>query len=358
MDILTANAQDQRLELNSQRRQVDFDTYDVTVDELLRRVERGRIDVAPAYQRKFRWDSARQSALVESIFLGIPIPPLFMATNAEAGQAHSWEVVDGLQRVTTLVRFAGSEKARERIGVGAEVLELSSLDKLRTFDGFTFEALPSDMQSLFEDRPLKVIVLNDKSEARVRFDLFERINTGGIRLTHQEVRECVFRGPFVDMLTELAQRDEFLSTIRLSEGNQNDGTREEFVLRFFAYLENYENFVHAVKEFLDDFTIASQAKSEIARRTKIFDQTFKFLSKCFPGGIKGRTGVTPVNMFEGVAVGAGLALQVNPRLAVPDNTDWLLGAGLRPFISGATNTRGRVKGRIEYCRDRFLGIQG
>jgi hypothetical protein len=355
MDTLIANPQDQRTELNSQRRQVDFDTYDVTVDELLRRVEKGRIDVAPAYQRKFRWDEARQSALIESIFLGIPIPPLFMATNVEAGQAHSWEVVDGLQRVTTLVRFAGNEKARDKIGVGDETLELTSLDKLTTFEGFDFNSLPSDMQTLFEDRPLKVIVLNDKSEARVRFDLFERINTGGIRLTPQEVRECVFRGAFIDMLEELAKRPNFLSTIRVSEGNQNDGTREEFVLRFFAYLENYQNFDHAVKGFLDDFTIASKSRPERQRRSRIFDRTFNFLSKCFPEGIKGRTGVTPVNMYEGVAVGAALALQQVPRLAPPENVEWVYGSGLRPFISGATNTRARVKGRIEFCRDKFLG---
>ena len=71
----------QRQQLAEQRRKVDFDTYDVTVDELIRRVERGRIDIAPIYQRQFRWDFTRQSRLVESILLGIPVPPLFMATN-------------------------------------------------------------------------------------------------------------------------------------------------------------------------------------------------------------------------------------------------------------------------------------
>ncbi|GAB4103483.1 hypothetical protein GCM10028790_25020 [Micromonospora taraxaci] len=351
---MSNNALAQRKELSKQRRQVDFDTYDVTVDELLRRVERGRIDVAPAYQRKFRWDAARQSALVESIFLGIPVPPLFMATNAEAGQANSWEVVDGLQRVTTLVRFAGSEKAKNRIGISERSLRLAELDKLPTFEGAEFSTLPGDLQSLFEDRPLKVVVLNDKSDVRVRFDLFERINTGGIRLTHQEVRECVFRGPFIDMLETLAAHESFNSAIRLAESNQMDGTREEFVLRFFAYLENYLNFEHAVKGFLDDFTIAAQGKPDVPRRTKVFENTFRFLAKCFPEGIRSRKGLTPVNLFEGVAVGAALALQERPRLAAPVDVSWINGPELRPFVSGATNTRARVRGRIEYCRDKFL----
>ena len=346
---------DQRKELNRQRRQVDFDTYDITVDELLRRVERGRIDVAPAYQRKFQWDTARQSALVESIFLGIPVPPLFMATNAGLNQASNWEVVDGLQRVTTLVNFAGSEKAREKIHMVGPPLVLKDMEKLATFEGASFTRLPDDLRSLFEDRPLKIVVLNDKSDARVRFDLFERINTGGIKLSHQEVRECVFRGPFVDLLTSLAADPEFNIVVRLAENNQNDGTREEFVLRFFAYLENYLQFEHAVKGFLDDFTIANQSKAEVARRRRIFSTTFGYLARCFPAGLKSRKGVTPVNLFEGVSVGAALALTENSKIAPPDDLSWTNGSDLRKFISGATNTRGRVRGRIEYCRDRFLG---
>jgi hypothetical protein len=233
-------------------------------------------------------------------------------------------------------------------------LHLTNLEKLETFEGADFASLPGDLQSLFEDRPLKVVVLNDKSDVRVRFDLFQRINTGGIKLTDQEVRECVFRGPFIDLLESLAGQENFNTIIRLAEGNQNDGTREEFVLRFFAYLENYNAFEHAVKGFLDDFTIAAKDKPDVQARRKIFDRTFDFLGRCFPDGMKGRKGVTPVNLFEGLAVGAALALRQKPRLPVPTNVDWVNGPELRAFTSGATNTRPRVRGRIEYCRDKFL----
>ncbi|MFD1045153.1 DUF262 domain-containing protein [Kibdelosporangium lantanae] len=137
---LKSSAKEQRTELDQQRRRVDFDTYDVTVDELIRRVEKGRIDVAPAYQRKFRWDLERQSALIESIFLGIPVPPLFMATNAEPGKSSNWEVVDGLQRVTTLVNFAGNQLARERISLTQDPLQLAELRKLVSFNGMVFDA--------------------------------------------------------------------------------------------------------------------------------------------------------------------------------------------------------------------------
>src|SRR5664279_5228048 len=88
----------QRQQLAEQRRKVDFDTYDVTVDELVRRVERRKIEIAPIYQRQFRWNDERQSRLIESLMLGIPVPPLFMATNLAPDQQSQWEIVDGLQR--------------------------------------------------------------------------------------------------------------------------------------------------------------------------------------------------------------------------------------------------------------------
>ena len=173
---------DQRHQLAEQRRKVDFDSYDVTVDELIRRVEKERIEIAPVYQRQFRWDKTRQSQLIESLLLGIPVPPLFMATNSISGQQVQWEVVDGLQRLLTLVNFAGSEKARDVVRLRSVRLELSGLEKLTSLEKMSYADLPHDISSALEDRPIKVIVLNDKSDLQVRFDLFERLNTGGVAL--------------------------------------------------------------------------------------------------------------------------------------------------------------------------------
>lgn len=145
-----------RKELSDQRRKVDFDTYDVTVDELVRRVKGKRIDIAPVYQRQFRWDHKRQSRLVESVLLGIPVPPLFMATNQAEGHVNTWEVVDGLQRLLSLVNFVGDDEARSASALVDEPLTLREMDKLRSFDGSLFTSLPEDIQSTLTDRPLKL----------------------------------------------------------------------------------------------------------------------------------------------------------------------------------------------------------
>jgi hypothetical protein len=345
---------DQRTQLATQRRKVDFDTYDVTVDELLRRVCRKRIDIAPVYQRQFRWDAERQSRLIESVLLGIPVPPLFMATNSASGEQTRWEVVDGLQRLLTLVNFAGDAQTREAANLQGEPLNLTTLEKLTTFDGYAFDGLPEDIRTTFEDRPLKIIILNDKSELQVRYDLFERLNTGGIALTAQEIRECVYRGEFVDLLGRLAEDEDFNTVVKLPAGRQKDGTREDFVLRFFAFLDRYQKFDHSVKDFLDDFIAEAHKTPKIAARESVFNHTFSFLATCFPDGLISRKGQTPVNLFEAISVGAALALREKPTLGHVD-TSWVTSEDLRSLVTGATNSRPRVRGRIEFARDRFLG---
>lgn len=344
----------QRVQLEAQRRQVDFDTYDVTVDELLRRVSKGRIDIAPIYQRQFRWSSDRQSRLVESVLLGIPVPPLFMATNTNAGIGSSWEVVDGLQRLLSLVNFAGDQSARDAAGLLGLPLKLKDLEKLTDFEGLRFEDFPQDIKEGLEDRPLKVIVLNDKSDLEVRFDLFERLNTGGIVLSPHEIRQSVYRGEFINTLAELAELSLFRDFVVLPESKWKDGTPQDFVLRFFAFLKKYKEFDHSVQDFLNDFA-QEMSSIGVSKDDKAeFIDTFSFLNKVFPKGLKTRKGATPVNLFEAVTVGAALALAEDPTILPVPNPQWVASPELRRFTTGATNSRPRVTGRIEYCRDRFL----
>lgn len=197
-------------------------------------------------------------------------------------------------------------------------------------------------------------MLNDKSDLQVRFDLFERLNTGGVALTNQEVRECVFRGAFMDLLTTLSNEDDFRTVVRLPDSSWKDGTPQDYVLRFFAFLEEYASFDHSVKDFLNTFAQDASEKPRIDARAASFSKTFAFLAKAFPGGIKARKGTTTVNLFEAVAVGAALALQRRPKLKPADPSKWLQSATLRQLTTGATNSRPRVTGRIEFCRDRFL----
>lgn len=339
-------------QLDQQRRKVDFDTYDVIVQQLVTMVESGAIDVAPAYQRQFRWDNAKRSHLIESVLLGVPVPSLFMAANKDG----TWELVDGVQRLSTLVQFAGTKEARTKLKL-TQPLVLDELEKLSEFNGLKFDDLPESLKLQFRHRPIKVITLSDKSDLVVRFDLFERLNTGGIALTNQEIRACIYRGEFSAFLERMAAVPEFQKTVKLTQAQERDGTREECVLRFFAFLHRYKTFVHSVVDFLNEYMDASSKDFAYAANEKLFLDTFRQLAKALPNGIarSPTRKLTPLNLFEGVAVGAALAIKQRGKITASGASRWLQSEELRRLTTGPTNNRSMVVGRIEYCRDRFLG---
>lgn len=341
-------------ELNEQKRKVDFNTYDISVKELVSMFNDKLIDVAPEYQRQFRWKDDRQSNLIESIFLGIPIPSLFMATNPD----NSWELIDGVQRLSSIIRFCGEDVARGKLNKAdqhIEPLKLKHLNKLTSFNNKYFIDLPRTIQLDFLLKPMKVTTLSDKSDMSVRFDLFERLNTGGVSLTDQEIRSCIYRGRFNDFIKKMTEYTNFQKSVVLTKAMEADGTREEFVLRFFAFLYNYEGFDHSVVEFLNDYmlTTSKSGSFDYTGSETLFRAVFDSLSE-LENGISRKRKTTPVNLFEAIAVGAALAYQQEQHLNMQGIEEWMVSDELRSYTTGATNAKAKVKGRIEFCRDKFL----
>lgn len=336
-------------ELNEQKRKVDFNTYDISVKELISMVGDNIINIAPEYQRQFRWKEERQSVLIESIFLGIPTPSLFMATNADG----SWELIDGVQRLSSIIHFAGSDESRQKVQIIDE-LKLVTLEKLTTFNDKTFSNLPRSIQLEFLLKPVKITTLSDKSDLEVRFDLFERLNTGGVVLSNQEIRSCVYRGEFNDFLKLLANDENFKKVVKLTSTEEIDGTREEYVLRFFAFLNDYQSFEHSVVDFLNKYMHAASKKFDYNHGEKVFRETFRQLT-ALPYGITRNRSTTPVNLFEGVSVGAALVIQEGKNLVMTNAELWMVDTELRSYTTGATNSQKKVASRIEYCQKKFLG---
>jgi hypothetical protein len=347
-----AEFQDQ---LQAERRTVSFDSYDITVRQLVDMFANSELDIYPDYQRQFLWEEERQSQLIESVFLGIPIPSIYMATNADA----TWDVVDGVQRLCTLINYCGQDNDRERIRK-TEPLKLVGLEKLSELNKSLFTELPKSVQLHFLTRPIKVTVLNDKSDNDVRFDLFERLNTGGVSLTQQEIRNCIFQGKFNEFLKQQASKPLVKSVIKLKQSDESNGTAEEFILRFFAFLENYSDFDHSVKHFLNDHmkSLIDTGPSKNAR--SLFVETFTLLKECLPEGIvRGNRSITPVNLYEAIAVGTALAIRdlSDPHGLNKEVLPTLLeDTKLRRLTTGATNSRKMVVGRIEYVRNALLEL--
>lgn len=336
-------------EIREQRRNVGFDTYDITVKQLVDMVAEGQIHVAPEYQRHFVWDEARQSNLVESIFLGIPVPSLFMATNDDS----SWEVIDGLQRITTIVNFIRPTFKNPAKDIAKETLKISELGKLKSLSGSVYADLPETIKLNLLTRPIRITVLNDLSDFRVRFDLFERLNTGGIVLHEQEIRNCVYQGRFNNFIKTCAADPRVDALIKRTD-KRGRGNLEELILKFFAYFEDRDKFKHSVKDFLNDY---------MARKTKRFDnegdlhRTFErmltALTLALPGGIvrSDRPNTTPLVLAEAIMVGvadviqAGRAVDNALLIGVLNNSD------LKKLMTGGTNSSPKLLGRINMVRE-------
>ena len=213
------------------------------------------MQVRPFYQRRDRWDRQRQSQLIESFIMNIPVPPLFLYEK----DFNKYEVMDGQQRITALQSFYAGE------------YKLSGLNIWKELNGKTYSTLPSQVRSGLDRRSISYIVVlrestpDDEDAIFLRQTVFERLNTGGIRLEHQEIRNCLFQSPFNDMLIKLTQEDDFRDSFDLPRytGDEEEPSAEikkktmyqkmsdvEIVLRFFALRHN-EHYTKGMHGFLD-----------------------------------------------------------------------------------------------------------
>jgi hypothetical protein len=340
-------------QLDRNRRSVSFDSYDITVRQLYDMLSEGTIDIAPDYQRHFIWDEERQSQLVESVFLGIPVPSLFMATNKDA----TWEVIDGLQRLTTIINFIGSDDVIKKINSKYSRLEITGLEKLSAFNGLCFDDLPKSIQLSFLTRPIRITVLNDRSDFNVRYDLFERLNTGGVTLHPQEIRNCVFIGEFNDFIKYCSNNLDFKAVVKVTKNAEKTGNLEELVLKFFAYFEEREKFSHGVKEFLNEYMeLKTRIFKNKADLDKIFKETFSFLNQSLPDGIVrgNRKNITPLVLFEAISVGVADAIIERKKISKKRLLDVLDNEQLKDFTTGGTNSRSKLFERINFVKNNIL----
>lgn len=198
---------------------IKVDLTPFTVFEVMRKIKLGEIDLQPDFQRHIVWDETRQSRLIESILVRIPLPAFYL----DAVEDDKWLVVDGLQRLSTLNKFYNRNELR-----------LNNLEFLLELEGKTFTELSRKFQRQIEDTKLNFYIIQPDTPGRVKFTIFYRINTGGLFLTAQEIRHALFQGSATKLLKELAASPEFKSAITNSI-NTKRMDDQECVLRFLAF---------------------------------------------------------------------------------------------------------------------------
>ena len=302
----------------------------------------------PTYQRDFVWQEAMQSRFIESVFMGVPIQPLFAFELDEDGNL---ELLDGVQRLSSIKSFVDV------------TLILNDLEELDALNGFTFNDLGSARKRKFNNTQLKVYIINENTDEGIRADIFRLVNEGGKRLEPAEIRKGKFIGNnFYDFILKISNSAEFNKLFSSTkETDKLRGEKEELVSRFFALSNNYQNFEHSVKGFMDDYIVEANLTFN-ASMASLFEKelfnTLSFVESNFQNGFKKSTTAKsiPRVRFEAISVGTNLALRANSKLKISD-IKWIESQEFKKWTtSDAANSKNKVVGRIEFVRDCLLEV--
>lgn len=347
------------------QQEVDYTVREYPVEVIVERYNTGLSDgnneiFVPEYQRDLVWEEERQSRFIESLLIGLPIPYLFVADigNEDPDLDGRLEIVDGTQRIRTLAEFIGDN------------LELQGLSKLTALNGFFFSELPVSRQRRFRRITLRLIELTEQAREETRRDMFDRINTGSMKLNDMETRRGTMPGPFIDLVKELAKDPKFVALAPVSTAQERRYEREELVARFFALYDGYETFGQTsegkiVSDFVDAHSKrmnacldAEQADGPTKRdlRAKWY-QMLEFVESHFPHGFSKSSASrsTPRVRFEAIAVGSARALADNPHpQGIELIGEWLASEEFKTLTtSDAANNRSRVLARINFVRQKL-----
>jgi hypothetical protein len=219
-------------------------TLDYNLQTIASLIGDGRIDLRPVFQRRERWDRKRQSRLIESFLMNVPLPPVFLNED-EFGQ---YSVIDGKQRLTAVSEYL------------TNAFSLEGLTVFQEANGLRFSELDVALQSVLQTRAsLRAIILLRLSDPLIKYHVFQRLNTGGVRLNAQEVRNVTFAGPLNELLVSLSQAPEFAESLGIDEDDPGRSAlwREmrdvELVLRYFTLRSGLESFKGSLGGAMNEF---------------------------------------------------------------------------------------------------------
>ncbi|PZO58699.1 MAG: hypothetical protein DCF15_04500 [Phormidesmis priestleyi] len=357
------------LQQKARQRTVKTQNIEYDLETLVKKIKKGTIKLDPDYQRRHRWTTETSSRLIESLILNIPVPLIYLSqdidVDIETGDEESrYSVIDGQQRLTAIVKFFDNEFA------------LTRLDALSELEGTYYKDLPPFLIRRLEERTIKCLRIDSTVDDQVKYDIFERLNSGSVKLAAQELRNAVSRGPFNDLLKELAEDTNFRILLQIDPNNSESNNKVkkmedvELVLRFFA-LNNYSDpsLGSGLKQFLtDEMDKFNQlGKSELSAMKQTFLITMRTIREAF--GDKAFAKYRYDNnafdkmsnfnaaVFDALAVSASMSIDfTNPQIA-PSAVD-----GFRDLfkqqvffdaVSASTSDREKIIARIEAAKQVF-----
>jgi hypothetical protein len=319
----------------------------------------GTIDLSPKYQRRFRWDKERQSLLIESFLMNVPVPPIFLNED-KYGQ---YSVIDGKQRLMAIADFFKGK------------LELIGLKVFSDINNKTFEDLPIRLQSVLKTRPtLRAIIVLRQSDEDVKFEVFQRLNTGGVTLNPQEIRNSTYPGPLNDLILELSENKQFHRILGIKNKNRSVIYQEmrdaEFVLRFFTFKDIWRDFKGSMKRLMDNYMSVNQhiqpkniqqLKDNFLNTIQVVENSFG--EYCFRRWIAEKrhwrgqilASLYDAQMFGCRGIDAELTKQKQPHI-ISQLKRLFTDEDFKKSINAATNNIGNFRTRVTKIKDMLTHV--
>lgn len=324
-------------EIDSSQRRVRADAYQLSIGEIVSMYDNREIVIDPEFQRLFRWSNSQKSKFIESLLLGIPIPSVFVFERDDA----SWELIDGLQRLSTILEFMG--KLRDGDDAGRpSILDattyLPSLyntvweksEKITDVSLADQRPLAKSMQLAIRRARMGVEILKRPSDNQTKFDLFQRLNAGGTQANAQEVRNCIMLMTSPDGFREIkasAERLHFLEVLNISEEQMEKQRHLEYAVRFLVHYQIPYDGKLDIEEYMDSGIVRILVDGCLQRSLAAMNATFDILHSTFGrdslrrwDGVKhaGKVGLVGL---EAICVGIGLNLSTS--LGKADDREFL-----------------------------------
>lgn len=246
--------------------------------DLFRMYEKGMLDISPDFQRDSVWKSASQTRFIDSLIKQLPIPSMCFSLDYKT---QKWQVIDGLQRMAAIIRFMEDKEWRlsdlEDIDKKLAGTKVSSLKIEDSANHVLYQRL--------ENLTLPITVLrcdhSKKSHMEYLFTIFHRLNTGGMRLNNQEIRNCIFSGSFNSLLKKLNKSNEWTRINRLGDKDDQRFKHVEIILRFFAFSDEIDSYRGILSKFLNEYMRNNRSPSEefLSTKKRIFDRTITLIDQ-------------------------------------------------------------------------------
>ncbi len=238
---------------SAKERTVRTQTVEYGMETLINKIDDELIKLDPDYQRHHRWDDETSSRLIESLILNIPIPYIYISKDVDVDEEIEgktrYTVIDGQQRLTAIHGFVKEKYA------------LQGLKVLPKLENIKYSELPIFLKRRLEERTIKCLIIDSTLDRSVKYEIFERLNTGSLELSNQEIRNAIFRGPFNKQIKELAKlkiikKMFYISPVKGEKYASREKAMDdvELILRFFAFSIDvgYKNYNGDLKEFLNN----------------------------------------------------------------------------------------------------------